>query len=231
MQIKLNQLANRLEALSLRERAMVVLGAPLVLVVAGELLMFGPVGKQAAEAQKQTELKQGELKALSAVLAAKPAVAPLPGADQLLRQRNELQGQIDAAGAILAGVSQSVDWGTVVRATVAGTPGLTLTQLKTMPAELVFAPAMVKPIAAQAPASAPAAVRPVAPGESTIYRHRAELTVKGDFSTLLGYLQTLQRVPGDLRWDSLQLSVLAYPQGSVQLRLHTLSSRAETPFN
>src|SRR5437762_1642624 len=118
MQIKLVQLANRLEALSLRERAMVVLGAPLVLVVAAELLMFGPVGKQAAEAQKQAELQQGELKALSAVLAAKPAVSPLPGADQLLRQRNELQGQIDAAGAILAGVNQGVDWGTVVRATV-----------------------------------------------------------------------------------------------------------------
>ncbi len=231
MQNKLLQMANRLEALSLRERAMVVLGAPLVLVVAGELLVFGPAGKQAAEAQKQAELQQGELKALSAVLAARPAVAPLPGADQLLSQRNALQGQIDAAGAIMAGVNQSVDWGTVVRATAAGTPGLTLTQLKTMPAELVFAPSMVKPAAAQAAAPKPASLRPAAAGEAMIYRHRAELTVKGDFSALLGYVQTLQRVPGDLRWDRLQLSVAAYPQASVQLSLHTLSNRAETPFN
>jgi len=242
MPIKLLQMANRLEALSLRERAMVVLGAPLVLVVAGELLVFGPAGKQVAEAQKQAELQQGELKALSAVLAAQPAVAPLPGADQLLSQRNELQNQIDAARAITASVNQSVDWGTVVRATVSGTPGLTLTQLKTMPAELVFAPSMVKPATApsarpavaaagvEARASAPAA-RPAAAGETMIYRHRAELTIKGNFGTLVGYLQTLQRVPGDLRWDRLQLSVAAYPQGSVQLSLHTLSNRAETPFN
>jgi len=241
MPIKMLQMANRLEALSLRERAMVVLGAPLVLVVVGELLVFGPAGKQVAEAQKQAELQQGELKALSAVLAAQPAVAPLPGADQLLSQRNELQGQIDAARAITASVNQSVDWGTVVRATVSGTPGLTLTQLKTMPAELVFAPSMVKP--ATAPAARPAAAaagaeastsapaRPAAAGETMIYRHRAELTVKGNFGTLVGYLQTLQRVPGDLRWDRLQLSVAAYPQGSVQLSLHTLSNRAETPFN
>lgn len=242
MQIKLLQMLNRLELLSLRERAMVLLGAPLVLVVAGELLVFGPIGKEAAEAQKQVDRQQTELKALGAVLAAQPAVAPLPGADQLLRQRNELQGQIDAARAITASVNQTVDWGTVVRATVSGTPGLTLTQLKTMPSELVFAPSMVKP--ATAPTTAPAtrpgtaaagaapatAARSGTAGEA-IYRHRAELSVKGSFGSLLGYLQTLQRVPGDLRWERLQISVAAYPQASVQLTLHTLSNRAETPFN
>ena len=239
MQIK--QMLNRLEALSLRERAMVLLGAPLVLVVASEFLVFGPIGKEAAEAQKQADRQQNELKALSAVLATQPAVAPLPGADQLLSQRNELQGQIDAARAITASVNQTVDWGTVVRATVSGTPGLTLTQLKTMPAELVFAPSMVKPAtAASARPGKPAsgaeakalanAAGPGAAGEA-IYRHRAELTVKGNFGTLLGYLQTLQRVPGDLRWERLQISVAAYPQASVQLTLHTLSNRAETPFN
>jgi MSHA biogenesis protein MshJ len=239
--MKLLQMLNRLEALSLRERAMVLLGAPLVLVVAGEFLVFGPVGKEAAEARKQVDRQQDELKALSAALAAQPAVAPLPGADQLLSQRNELLGRIDAARAITASVNQTVDWGTVVRATVSGTPGLTLTQLKTMPAELVFAPSMVKPAtapparpgaaAAGAEARAPApAARAAAAGEA-IYRHRAELTVKGNFSTLLGYLQTLQRVPGDLRWERLQLGVAAYPQASVQLTLHTLSNRAETPFN
>jgi hypothetical protein len=64
-----------------------------------------------------------------------------------------------------------------------------------------------------------------------IYRHRAELTVAGNFGTLLGYLQTLQRLPGDLHWNSLQLDVAGYPQASVRLSLYTLSNRAETPFN
>jgi MSHA biogenesis protein MshJ len=253
VQAKFFQLLNRLEALSLRERAMVLLGVPLVLLVAGEFLVFAPARKQAAEALKQSDLQQAELKALSATLAALPVAAPLPGADQLLRQRNELQGQIDAARAIVASVNQSIDWGTVVRATVAGTPGLTLTQLKTMPAELVFSPSTAKPAAAPAASSAktaaganakapaPAASGATMPsgasasemgaGGMSIYRHRAELTVKGNFGTLLGYLQTLQRVPGDLHWDRLQFSVTGYPQASIQLTLYTLSNRAETPFN
>jgi|GEM_PF-2598930 len=233
MQAKLLQLVNRLEALSPRERAMALIGVPLVLVMAGELLVFGPTRAGAVEAQKQTDRQQTELKALSAALAAMPAVVPLPGADQLLRQRNELQGQIDEARSIMASVSKSIDWGTVVRATVTGTPGLTLTQLKTMPAELVFSPSTVKPAAAAASRPAtPAAPRVVAAGDAiSIYRHRAELTVKGNVGSLLGYLQTLQGVPGDLHWERLQLSVAGYPQASVQLTLHTLSDRAETPFN
>ena len=230
MQVKLLQWINRLEVLSARERAMALIGAPLVLVMAGELLVFAPARSQAADAQKQVDRQQIELKSLSAALAALPVVAPLPGADQLLRQRDELQGQIDAARTIMAHVDQSIDWGTVVRATATGTPGLTLTQLKTLPAEVVFSPAMVKPAAGAASRPA-AAAPPQAAGGSTIYRHRAELTVKGNVGTLLGYLQTLQHVPGDLRWERLQLSVATYPQASVQLSLQTLSSRAETPFN
>ena len=230
MQVKLLQWINRLEVLSARERAMALIGAPLVLVMAGELLVFSSARSQAADAQKQADRQQTELKSISAALAALPPVAPLPGADQLLRQRDELQGQIDAARTIKAHVDQSIDWGIVVRATATGTPGLTLTQLKTLPAEVVFSPAMVKPAAGAASRPA-AAAPPQAAGGSTIYRHRAELTVKGNVGTLLGYLQTLQHVPGDLRWERLQLSVTTYPQASVQLSLQTLSSRAETPFN
>jgi MSHA biogenesis protein MshJ len=242
MQAKLLQLLSRLELLSLRERLMVLIGIPLVIAVAAELLVFSPARKQADAASKEADRLQGDAKALGAVLAAQPAATPLPAADQLLRQRNELQGQIDAARAIRASINQTVDWGSVVRAGVAGTPGLTLTQLKTMPAEVVFSPSMIKPASAPAAggrsASMPAAVKPAAgiaapvgAGGDTIYRHRAELTVSGNFGTVLGYLQSLQRLPGDLRWNRLQLSVAAYPQASIQLTLYTLSNRAETPFN
>ena len=122
MQVKLLQWINRLEVLSARERAMALIGAPLVLVMAGELLVFGPARSQAAESQKQAERQKTELKSLEAALAALPVVAPLPGTDQLLKQRDELKGQIDAARTLMSDVDQTVDWGTVVRATAKGTP-------------------------------------------------------------------------------------------------------------
>lgn len=233
MKARVIELLNRLQGLSLREQLMIVLGVPLVLVVAGEFLVFDPARKQTEAAQKQGELLQNEVKALGATLAALPVVTPLPGADQLQKQRDDLQGQINAARNLTASVSQGIDWGTVVRATVEGTPGLTLTGLKTLPPEQVVLPTMAK--AGAAPGAKPGAsnapgIAPTVAGE-TLYRHRAELSIKGQFGALMNYLQALQRVPGDLHWDRLQLSVADYPQASVQLTLYTLSNRAQTPFN
>ena len=243
MQNKLRQLANRLEGLSTRERAMVLIGVPLVLVVAGEMIVFGPARKQTAEAQVQTQAQQAELKALEAVLVAQPAVAPLPGADQLQQQRQELQDQIDAARQVRTTAVSNIDWGTVVRAAATGTPGLSVTKLRTLPVEIVFEPASFKPevtatpkagTAPAAPATAPkAAAAASAPQRlvgDTIYRHRVELSVDGNMTALLAYLQTLQHTPGGLHWERMSLSPSTYPQANVQLTLYTLSTRAETPF-
>lgn len=253
MQAKLQQLLNRLEALNLRERALLLVMVPVVLALLGEFLVFEPARKQAVAAIKQAERQQSEMKDLATVLAAKPAVAPLPGADQLMQQRDALLAPINAARIIKATATQGVDWGTVVRAGATGKSGLGLAQLRTLPAEVVFSASAFKPEAVQparpgasaaGTAAAAAPARPAAgtamataggpgvpgAGGESIYRHRAELTVKGDLTSLLGYLQALQRVEGGLHWDRLQLSMDAYPQATAQLSLFTLSNRAETPF-
>jgi MSHA biogenesis protein MshJ len=239
MQARLKQLVNRLEALAPRERVIVLVGIPLVLLTMAEGLVFSPARSRAAEAAKQVVLAQAELGALKKVLESQPAIPVLPAADQLIKQRDELQSQIDNARTVVASASQNADWGTVVRATVAGTPGLTLTQLRTLPAEQLFpapgraaaTPAGAKPADAKASGAAALALAGQELGNDAIFRHRAELTVKGDVDSLLGYVQSLQRLPGYLHWDKLHLSASAYPQATVQLTLYTLSYRSETPFN
>ena len=236
MQAKLQQLLNRLEALALRERVLLLVMVPVVLALLGEFLVFDPARKQAVAAIKQAERQQSEMKDLATVMAAQPAAAPLPGADQLLRQRDALLVTINAARVIKASATQGVDWGTVVRASATGKSGLGLTQLKTLPAEVVFSASAFKPVAVQPTRPGPATGTAMAPagvpgaGGDSIYRHRAELTVKGDLASLLAYLQALQRVEGGLHWDRLKLSMDAYPQATAQLNLFTLSNRAETPF-
>jgi MSHA biogenesis protein MshJ len=246
MKAKSLQWLSRFESLSLRERLMIIIGGPVLLAVATQFLVFDPAVTKSAAARKQVERQQGEVTALSAAVAAQSSIAPLPAAEELLKQRSELQSTIEEARRLVAGIDRTVDWGTVVRATVSGTSGLALTRLRTLPPEVVFSPSMVKP--AEVPATpAKTTAAPAVAGASqasarpiptlppdfvqTIYRHRAELTIKGEFGTLLGYLSSLQALPGDLHWDRLTLSVDAYPQASVQLNVHTLSSRPETPFN
>jgi len=252
MHPRLTRIFNRLEALSARERLMAIVGVPLLLVGVGEGVVFEQGRKLAADALKQAERQGSELKALQVTLDALPADMPLLAPDELRRQRNELQMQVDAARRAMGMTAGDASWGKVLRKTLAGTQGLTLAQLNTQPPEVVFSPTMIKqassapgsgkaaspaPVSGKAATSAPAANSApsaetlAALGIETVYRHRAEMTVSGDFRPLLDYLQSLQAMPADLHWDRVQLTADAYPQASARMTLFTLSRRPETPFN
>ena len=246
-------LLNRLETLTWRERALMLVMVPVVLGLLGDLLVFDGARKQAGAAEKLAAQQENDVKALTATLAAMPATAPGQAPDQLERQRDELLQKIEAARQIKIGGEQAIDWGMVVRASVPDNAGLTLAQFRTLPAEVVFSPPAPKPdpkpdpkadpkkpvlltLASVSAAAAKSEIKVAAAAAAldtgdTIYRHRVELTVKGNFSALLAYLQSLQRMPGGLRWDRLTLSMDAYPQASAQLMLYTLSNRPDTPFN
>lgn len=244
---RLTRFFNRLEALSPRERLMAIVGAPLLLVLIGEGVVFDHMRKLTADAVKQADRQAGEVKALHAALDVLPADTPLPAPEQLRRQRDELQAQVDAARRAMGAAAGNASWAQVLRGTLAGTAGLTLAQLRTQPPEVLFSPAMLKPADTKvaksaAPAAPGAAAAPPATsaitaetlaalGIDTLYRHRAELTVGGDVPQLLRYLQSLQAMPGDLRWDRVQVSTTTYPQASVKLTLFTLSRQPQTPFN
>jgi MSHA biogenesis protein MshJ len=240
MLARLQQLAERLESLSPRERWLMLVGVPLVVLVLAETLVFSPARSRTAAALGQGTARRVELDGLKKVLAAQPALPNLPNYDQLLRQRDQLRAQVDEARSQVSRAGEEVDWGTVVRAAVSSAPGLTLTQIRTMPAEQIFpepGQAKAAPAAgarrAGAPASAPGATpqKPSAFASDVVYRHRAELTVHGEVESLVSFVQNLQRLPESLHWDKLQLLTSDYPQASVHLSLHTLSRSPETPFN
>jgi MSHA biogenesis protein MshJ len=244
---RLTRFFNRLEALSPRERLMAVVGAPLLLVLIGEGVVFDQMRKLTADAARQADRQAAEVKALRTALDALPADTPLPAPEQLRRQRDELQGQVDAARRAMGAASGNASWAQVLRGTLSGTPGLTLAQLRTQPPEVLFSPAMLKP--AETKAAKPAA--PAAPGAAptlpatspitsetlaalgidTLYRHRAELTVGGDVPQLLRYLQSLEAMPRDVRWDRVQVSTTNYPQASLKMTVFTLSRQPRTPFD
>ncbi len=93
----------------------------------------------------------------------------------------------------------------------------------------------LKPAAApQAPGTAPAAQAAPAPGAAApgkseppkmeIYKHGVDLTLRGNYLDLLGYVSDLERSPWRLIWGPIRLEVEQYPVVKLTVTVYTLST-------
>ncbi|WP_286240541.1 type II secretion system protein GspM [Neptuniibacter halophilus] len=62
--------------------------------------------------------------------------------------------------------------------------------------------------------------------KAVLYLHPFELELKGSYQGLYNYLQRIEQLDGVFFWDQLDYQVELYPQASIKLRVHTLSSEA-----
>jgi MSHA biogenesis protein MshJ len=127
---------------------------------------------------------------------------------------DEAQGFIDRA-------TERAPLARVIRSMVAAEPGLTLTNLKTLPVDVFFRPGAAVP---GGKADAQASSTP------TLYRHGIEATVKGSYAALLPYLQGLQKHSDRLFWTQVSLEVAHYPDATLKLTIYTLSDQQEAPL-
>lgn len=56
-----------------------------------------------------------------------------------------------------------------------------------------------------------------------LYRHRLLLEFSGNYLDTLSYLRDLEKLPGDLVWQELEIKTLDYPLAKVRLEVFTLS--------
>lgn len=59
--------------------------------------------------------------------------------------------------------------------------------------------------------------------EGAVYRHALHMEMEGDFHSALAYLQALETLEWQFRWDEVRLTMLEYPRARISLRVHTLS--------
>ena len=57
-----------------------------------------------------------------------------------------------------------------------------------------------------------------------LYKHGLSLELEGQFLNALSYVQIIERQDWQLYWDELSFSTLNYPEGSLKIEVHTLST-------
>lgn len=207
MKALLRRYSERIDALSLRERALIFIAAALVLIAFAYLGFIAPLmekdkrlGREVARRQTELSMLQAQLQAMARSGETRPDDANRTRLAGLQRQLVQLDEQIGDAASRFTSPQRMRE---VLQEILARNPRLQLVDLKTLPVDLFG--------------------HSDARGPRPIYRHAFELTVSGAYLDLYAYLRQLEGLPTRLYWRKAELAAGDYPKVVLRLTVYTLS--------
>jgi MSHA biogenesis protein MshJ len=210
MKAQWQRMAEKLDALTLRERMLVLVA--LVAVIGGGWMYVVLEPWQAEQVALAKEIAAVEQQIAASKEQAQAVLARAQrDPNEVLRAREaQLQGEIERldrelqarAGDFVA----PADMAQALRDLLAVQGGLRLVRLQTV---------------------APVPLQAEGPGTMTVpvYRHGLELEFVGDYVSTLAFLEAVERLPWRFFWDELDYQVERHPTARVRLRIHTLSGQ------
>lgn len=206
MKALLKRVAERIDAASLRERALIFCALTVALVFIVNTVLLEPLRTTQKRLAAETAQREKELQTVQAQIARmvqSAAVDPDAGARARLAALRAELAQLDAR------VAQEQSRFTppermraVLEEMLQRNKGLTLVDLRSLPV---------------------AAIGNSAPKAGTLYRHGIEFTVTGTYVELYEYLRALEQMPTQLYWRRAELAVSEYPVVSLKLTAYTVS--------
>lgn len=211
------KLEGRINALSLRERAMVFLVAALVLTTLFSTAIIDPLSAREKQLSQQIRQDQQQIVALQSEIQARVS-AHHADPDSALRDRlRQLQRESGELRESLKGMQNGLvapeNMAAMLQTLLKRDAGLQLRSLKTLPVGVLN----------DRPASprkdAPEAKHP----SSAVYKHGVQLVVQGSYLDLMRYVADIGNMPWQIFWEKATLEVDAYPTATLTLTLFTLS--------
>jgi MSHA biogenesis protein MshJ len=215
----LQQYADSIDAMALRERVMFFGAVALVLVTLLQVFLLNPVLLRRNQLSAQIAQQQDETNAIQAQIQA--LVRPnMPDQDALNREKiKSLRGQLAQLDQQLQEQKKQFvspeKMAALLENMTAKSPRLELLSLRNLPGTGLSQGAAVMAGDARGRAQVGAA--------REVFRHTVEITVKGSYFDLLDYIASLERMPQRVFWEGFDLSVAQYPQSVLKLTIYTLS--------
>jgi MSHA biogenesis protein MshJ len=204
---KLEGVQNRIDEFSLRERAILFLAISLVLFLLVNKLLLTPLETQQKQLLDRTRALHTEIAALDQqTVATVEASRHDPNTEQRQQLAQLQQRHAQLQQQILDSLSGLVEPQQMSRA---------LEQLLHEQKALRFV--RIENLEPQPIMSAEGKT------DSMVYRHTLVMEMEGDFRSALAYLQTLEQLEWQFRWDEVSLNMISYPRAQVIFKVHTLS--------
>lgn len=225
-------IAQKIDARSLRERAIIFVMAVLVLVVIVNNLVLDPqfikqkkLSQQASQDRAKIAAIQSEIDQKLKAQSIDPDVANRARLQALVQQATVMQGALlDMQKGLVAPEKMSALLEEIMR----HNDKLRMVSLKTLPAVRIdeVAQSDGKLAVEKNPAAGNVSAKDKTEPASTagaIYKHGVEMKFQGGYLDMMSYLTELEAMPSQLFWVKAKLEVDEYPKATLTLTLFTLS--------
>ncbi len=223
---QLKKLAEKINSLSVRERAIVFIGIVFVIFTIWDRYLMSPL--EVEQKQLIANLNQKNAERLTLVTQFQELMKTNsndPDADNLATLQSLRSKLIDVQANLESSTQNLVtpgDMPKVLETVLYKTDGITLRNLKSLG---------VKPIVAKAEGDSDELVDVVDASDKTLtaenidnaYRHGIRIEIEGDYFTTLEYLKNLEQLEWGFFWDNFSLSVQDYPVSNIAIEIFTLS--------
>jgi MSHA biogenesis protein MshJ len=214
-----DQLSARLDALSRRERWMILIALLAAVVALMDVLLMDSVWTHHRSVDQQLTGDRAQVEALALQLRALQQ-SPVQDPDAAVRrQLQALEGDLvrtdDQLNALQQQLVTPEKMSGLLQDILKRNSQLKLVSLKTLPTETVTVGQKAAPQEDKDKKNDASA--------AVIYQHGVELTVQGRYLDLMQYLSSLEQLPWHLRWGTASLKTETYPDSTLVVTISTFS--------
>lgn len=221
------RLADRVDALSLRERALIFLAIAIGLVVLVNLLLIEPLLARHKSLQQRIVQEEQEINAMRVQIQALAVAASsdpdAPFKRRLAQLRMQSEKTAETLEDIQSGLVPPQRIPALLQDLLRHNRSVSLVAMKTLPVQALGVPAVAAVNTAPGDGAGPDRAGQPATPVSTVYKHGVEITVQGSYLDLLRYLDGIESLPWQMFWGTAEVDGQNYPTVTLTLRLYTLS--------
>lgn len=216
---RLDPIAARVERMSVRERVVLVLCLCVVILYVCSLIAESAQRERMTWTQLAATQQEELARAQQSLDGLRSGRTPA-GDPALITQLAQIEQQMQSVDASLRASQQYLvapeTMATLLQDLLRRDPRLELVSLNT----LVVTPLLQDASAPVNDASAPAS----AAGQSTgMFRHGVEITVRGDYLNVLGWMQSVEKLPWQMYWGRFAMQVPESGKPVFRIAIYTLS--------
>jgi MSHA biogenesis protein MshJ len=216
----LRQLAQRIDALSLRERGILFAAILAALFMIANNLVFSSLRHEQQRMEREVRGKFAEMQIMNAQV--ETMLAQLnQDPDTVFRGRiTELKKQLADEEASVAGIVRGLvspqEMPKLVHQILSRNRALQVVQVENLPAVALDNAAPSQPGTVQQTGAA-------AGSEAHVYKHGMRIELKGQYLDIVRYLRALESMPAKVFWGEVQFESEKYPVSRITLVIYTIS--------